>query len=69
LRRIHGEAIVSDVVLSMGPLPNVDVTSAGLDLDFPTRKMSRKVGVGDFFAFVEAAKSSGEGFIWAGGKK
>jgi len=59
--------MVSDVVLSMGP--NVDVTSAGLDLDFPTRKMSRKVGVGDFFAFVEAAKSSGEGFIWAGGKK
>jgi len=55
--------MVSDVVLSMGPLPRADGISVGLDLDFPTRKMSRKVGVGDFFAFVEAAKSSGEGFM------
>jgi hypothetical protein len=40
----------------------------GFDLVFPTRKMSRNVGVG-FRALGRDAKSAGDGFECAGGRK
>jgi hypothetical protein len=45
----------------MGPFPKVGVTGVvGFDLDFPTRKMSRKAGAEcfwGFLVFIEVAKS------------
>lgn len=71
-RNANDAVIESDVVLSTGPVPKLGTTGVvGLDLDFPTRKISKNVGDDfcGFFAFMEAAKSWGEGFICAGGKK
>jgi hypothetical protein len=68
----------SAVVLSMGAIGSnpggVPVGVVGLDLDFPTRKISKNVGVaarGDFFVELreDDAKSAGDGLEWAGGRK
>jgi hypothetical protein len=47
-----------------------EVGVVGFDFDLP-RKRSMKVGVEGFLDTVrpEGAKSDGEGFAWAGGKK
>lgn len=65
----------SEVVLRIGDVKSkpgdVLVGVLGLDLDLP-RKISRKPGDGRaafLEAFVEVAKSEGEGFEWAGGRK
>ena len=64
----------SEVVLSIGRAgSNTDGSLGGVDgfdLDLPTRNKSKK-GVEAFLAAVgdEEAKSSGEGFECAGGRK
>jgi hypothetical protein len=60
--------VESDVVLSTGVRGSnvgVDVGVVGFDLDLPTRKRSKNVGVvarAGFFGDLRVAKSDGEGF-------
>jgi hypothetical protein len=69
--------VESAVVLSLGgPASGVSGPGGvvGFDRPFPTRKMSKKVGLADFAAFLNEgttgdAKSDGDGLEWAGGKK
>ena len=67
--------VESAVVLSLGgPTSGVRGGVVGFDRAFPTRKISRKVGAADLVPFLYGAaagdaKSEGDGFEWAGGKK
>jgi hypothetical protein len=62
--------VESEVVLRTGARHSVEESGVGgFDLVFPTRNISKKVGVGFRVFGEDVARSEGEGFECAGGKK